>query len=182
MPGARSEDLRSQIVTANKMTRFRPYVYTEMGIGMLSGILKNDTAIQISIGIMKAFVEMRRTIAANKFVFEQIIDIKSKLLFHENKLLEHGERIEDILSLLSEPETSKQWLFFNGQFFDAFKLVIDIIRQAKTSVLIIDNYIDNSVLEILEHKKADVTISIITAYPDKYQSSTLISLPLNMAI
>ena len=103
---------RSQTVTLNSgrgsNIKYRPYVYTETGIGMLSGILKNDIAVQVSIGIMKAFVEMRRIIASNNLVFEQISSINSRLLVHDNKLLEQGSKINDIMTLLSEPERNKQ--------------------------------------------------------------------------
>ena len=176
-------NLRSQIVTSSHADteasvqhggkRYRPFVYTEMGIGMLSGILKNDIAVQVSIGIMKAFVEMRKIMATNRLLFEQITDINNKLLQHDNKLLEQDARIDDILALLSEPETSKQWIFYKGQFYDAFKLVIGFIQQAKTSITIIDNYADDSMLGMLGHKKAKAHASIITANPDKLSQEHL---------
>jgi len=147
--------------------RYLPYVYTEQGIGMLSGILKNDTAIQVSIGIMNAFVEMRKIITANRFVFEQISNINNKLIQHDNELSSQSIKINEILNLLNRPETNKQWIFYKGQFYDAFTLVIELIEKATTSIIVIDNYADNSVLDMLANKKAGATVIIITANPGK---------------
>lgn len=154
--------LRSQIVTANKKARFLPYAYSEQGIGMLAGILKSDTAVQVSIGIMNAFVEMRRIISANRYIFERISNLDERLLEQDGKLQLQGAKIDEVLELLSAPETDKQWIFYKGQFYDAFKLVIELIRRAKSSITVVDNYIDNSILEMLENKHSGVSVTIIT--------------------
>ena len=163
--------LRSQIVTLNtgrgSNLKYLPYAYTEQGIGMLSGILKNDTAVQVSIGIMNAFVEMRRIITTNRFVFEQISNINTKLLQHDNELSKQSIKISEILSLLNEPDTNKQWIFYKGQFYDAYKLVIELVEKAKASIIVVDNYADNSILDILANKKAGVSVIIVTANPGK---------------
>jgi hypothetical protein len=159
--------LRSQIATLKtgqgQHRKYLPYVYTEQGIGMLSGLLKNSTAVQVSIGIMNAFVEMREFISANRDVFANIANINHRLLEHDGRLTEQGAKIDEILTLLETPKTAKQFIFYKGQFYDAFKLVIGLVKQAKSSITIIDNYIDNSVLEILENKRNGVAVMIITA-------------------
>ena len=153
--------------------RYRPFVYTEHGVIALAGVLRNDTAVHASIAITKAFVEMRKIIATNRYVFDQITDINSKLLNHDSMLFEQRSKIDHILAILSEPETSSQWLFFKGQFYDAFKLTIGIIRQAKNKITVIDNYVDNSVLEMLSNKKAQVQVTIITANPSRLSKQHL---------
>jgi len=159
--------MRSQIATASKRNvRYRPYAYTEQGIGMLAGLLKNETAIQVSIGIMDAFVEMRTFINANRDVFQKIVSI-------DNKLMEHDKKFDEVFDLLHQPGVFKQSLFFKGQFYDAFKLVASIIQQAKTRITIIDNYIDSSVLEMLSKKQAQVLVTIITANPNRISEQYL---------
>jgi len=158
------EVLRSQFATLKpgqgEHRKYRPYAYTEQGIGMLSGLLKNETAIQVSIGIMDAFVEMRKFLNANRDVFAKIVNI-------DNKLMEHDKKFDEVFDLLHQPEAFKQSLFFKGQFYDAFLLVIGFIEKARSTIIIIDNYADNSVLEMLGHKKAKVHVTIITSNPDR---------------
>ncbi|GHU64387.1 hypothetical protein AGMMS49983_10000 [Clostridia bacterium] len=157
-----ASNLRSQIVTANVKSRYLPYAYTEQGIGMLSGLLRNDTAIQVSIGIMNAFVEMRKILSANRYVFERISDMDNKLIEHDHALVLQGAKIDEILALLNEPETNKQWIFYKGQFYDAYGLVIDLFKRATNSIIVIDNYADDSILEMLTKKRSGVSVTIIT--------------------
>jgi len=164
------EILRFQIGTssgANSLTdasyggrRYLPYVYTEHGIIMLAGILRSKTAVQVSIGITKAFVEMRRFINANSEIFAKMASI-------DHKLLEHDHKFDEVFDLLQQPETIAQSIFYKGQFFDAYKLVISLIKKAKTRIIIIDNYVDSSVLDMLTNKKDSVVTIIITAAPNK---------------
>jgi len=143
--------------------RKRPYVYTEHGIIMLAGILRNKTAVEVSINITKAFVEMRRFLNTNRDVFAKMVSI-------DNKLLEHDRKFDEVFDLLQQPEAIKQNIFFKGQFYDAFTLVIGLIEKATTDITIIDNYADNSVLDMLASKKAGTTATIITANPGKLSS------------
>jgi hypothetical protein len=153
--------MRLQSATASKRNvRYRPYAYTEQGIGMLSGLLKNKTAIQVSIGIMNAFVEMRHFINANRDVF-------AKMVIIDNKLLEHDRKFDEVFDLLQQPEATKQSIFYKGQFYGAFKVVIGLIEKAKTSITLVDNYADNSVLDMLSNKKNGVQVAIVTANPNK---------------
>ena len=137
--------------------RYLPYVYTEQGISMLAGVLKNEIAIQVSISIIRAFIEMRRFISLNGQVFQVINDIKGHLLEHDKKF----DEVFDELQRKQESEF-KQSIFFDGQIFDAYSLIIDIISQAKQKILIIDNYIDDSILKMLSKKNKDVEVVILT--------------------
>ncbi|MFR0823436.1 MAG: ORF6N domain-containing protein [Clostridia bacterium] len=160
------DNLRLQIATLNYQTnnksnvtrKYLPYVFTEQGIAMLSGILKNEIAIQVSINIINAFVEMRNFIALNGQVFQEINTIKGKLLEHDKKF----DRVFDELQNKQESEF-KQKIFFDGQIYDAYSLIIDIIKSAKTKILIIDNYIDESILKILAKKNRNVEVVILTS-------------------
>ena len=138
--------------------RYLPYVFTEQGIAMLSGLLRNEIAIRVSINIMNAFVEMRKFIINNGQIFERLTKI-------EYKLLEHNQKFDKVFNELQKDkkEEFKQKIFFKGQIYDAYSLVIDMIEKAKTKLVIIDNYIDNSVLNMLTKKNKDVKVNLLTS-------------------
>ena len=146
--------------------RYRPFVFTEYGVIALAGVLRNETATQTSIRIIKAFVEMRKLINSNRNVFAKIASI-------DNKLSEHDRKFDEVFDLLQQPEPVRQSIFFKGQFYDAFKLVVDIIRQAKSTVTIIDNYVDNSVFDLFSNKQQNVKATIITANTSKLSKHCL---------
>ena len=141
-----------------------PYVFTEQGIAMLSALLKSEIAVKVSINIMKAFVEMRKIIVTNTRVFDRLTNVEYKLLEQEKILTEHEEKFEKVFDELQKNEKKefKQKIFFNGQIYDAYSLIIDIIKRAKNKILIIDNYIDDSILEMLQKKNKDVEVVILT--------------------
>ena len=161
--------LRSQIVTLNKKGRgqhkkYLPYVFTEQGIAMLSALLKNEIAVQISIKIMDAFVEMRKFLSLNSAIFQRLTNVELTLLAQGKELTKHEmqfEKVFDELQKKTEKEF-KQKIFFEGQIYDAYSLIIDIIKQAKQKILIIDNYIDDSILKMLSKKNKDVEAVILT--------------------
>ncbi len=131
-----------------------PYLFTEQGISMLSAVLRSETAIKISIEIMKAFVAMRKFLIKNGEIFYRL----EKL---EKIQLNHNKKFETIFKALETKGTPpKQGIFFEGQIFDAYKFVSKLIRSAKGSIILIDNYIDERVLTLLTKRKADVTVSI----------------------
>ncbi len=153
----------SQIVTTSKLEdnkyrskKYLPYVFTEQGIAMLSGLLKNEIAIQVSINIMDAFVEMRKFISSNGQIFERLAHV-------EYKLLEHDKKFDEVFNQFQLEENIKQRIFFEGQIYDAYSLIIDIIKRANKKILIIDNYIDDSVLKMLAKKKSHTEVVILTS-------------------
>lgn len=144
--------------------KYLPYAYTEQGIAMLAGILKSEIAVNVSINIIKAFIEMRKFISLNGQVFERLTKI-------EYKLLEHDKKFDEVFNQLQQEENIKQKIFFAGQIYDAYSLIVDIIKTAKTKILIIDNYIDDSVLKMLSKKNKEVEVAILTS--DKSNISKL---------
>jgi hypothetical protein len=149
-----------------KNVKYLPFAYTEQGIGMLSGILRNSTAVQVSIGIMNAFVEMRRFLNANQDVFAKILHI-------DNKLLEHDQKFDEVFDLLQQPEAIKQSVFYKGQFYDAYQLVRSIIKLAKTNIIIIDNYVDETLLDTLTAKGNNTTATVITSSANRISKQAL---------
>ena len=168
------EIMWSQIVTTSKLEdnkyrskKYLPHVFTEQGIAMLSGILKSEVAVQVSIKIMDAFVEMRKFINVNKSLFEKVITIENKI---DKKFIEQDKKFDLIFDQLQLEENLKQRVFFEGQIYDAYSIIIDIIKKANKKILIIDNYVDDSVLKMLSKKKNNVEVVILTSNKSNIQN------------
>ena len=159
------ESLRSQLVTSKEDEkgkggrRYLPYVFTEQGIAMLSAVLRSDVAIQVSINIMNTFVEMRRFIANNALLFERISNVELKQLEYQKQT---DEKLEQIFEYISEHEESSQKVFFDGQIYDAFSLIVSLIQKAKKEITLIDGYVDVGTLNLLSKKNEDVSVTIYT--------------------
>ena len=153
--------LRSQIVTSKGKggRRYLPYVFTEQGIAMLSAVLRSDIAIQVSIKIMNTFVEMRRFMANNSLVLNRINEIEVKQLIYQK---DADEKFDKIFTYISEHEGVSQKIFFEGQIYDAFSLLAELIAKAKTEIVLIDNYVDVGTLNILAKKQENVKAQIYT--------------------
>ena len=123
---------------------------------MLAGVLKNKIAVKVSINIIKSFIEMRKFISTNGQVFERLTNV-------EYKLLEHDKKFDEVFNQLQHEENIKQKIFFEGQIYDAYSLIIDIIKKANRKILIIDNYVDESVIKMLTKNNKMVEIIIITS-------------------
>lgn len=147
--------------------KYLPYVFTEQGIAILSGILKSEVAVQVSIKIIDAFVEMRKFINANNSLFEKVITIENKM---DKKLIEHDKKFDLIFDQLQLEENIKQRIFFEGQIYDAYSLIIDIIKKADKKILIIDNYVDDSILKMLTKKKSFTEVVILTSNKSNIQN------------
>ncbi|TCV19578.1 ORF6N domain-containing protein [Sphingobacterium alimentarium] len=136
--------------------RYLSYVFTEQGIAMASAILRSDIAVKVSVEIMEAFVEMRRILTSNASLFNRLDKI-------ELKQLEADQKFEDIFRALdSDKLHSEKGIFYNGQIFDAYTFISDIIRSAKISIILIDNYVDDTVLTLLGKREQSVTAKIYT--------------------
>lgn len=151
--------LKSQIVIPSwGGRRTSPYVFTEQGVAMLSAVLRSETAVKISVQIIKAFVAMRRFIAANALIFQRLDTLETKQLVTDKK-------IDHVLNAIESKEIQlKQGIFFDGQIFDAYKFIADLIRTAQKSIILIDNYIDESVLTILTKRRKNVKVILLTKY------------------
>ena len=158
------EVLKSQIATSNIRggKQKLPYVFTEKGILMLSGLLKNEVAIEVSIKIVEVFVEMRKFLSSNGQLFERLTNV-------EYKLLEHDKKFDQVFDQLQNEENIKQKIFFEGQIYDAYSLIIDIIKKSSKKILIIDNYIYDSVLKMLTKKNKNVEVVLLTSEKSNIQ-------------
>ena len=150
--------LQSQIGTTNNknMSRVLPHVFTEEGVAMLATILRTPIAEEVSIKIMKAFVAMRKFINNNKDIFKRLTTV-------EYKMLEYDDNFEKIFQALEPKKIEKQKIFFNGEIYDSYNLIIELISEASDRIIIIDNYIDKSILDMLIYKKENVKVELVTS-------------------
>ena len=142
------ENWKSQIVMSNsdKMgLRRAPYVFTEQGTAMLSAIINTKVAINASIRIMNAFVAMRKYIS-------------SDLIEHSKMLINHENRLTLLENIFDNFKDKNNHIFFEGQIYDAYSLMIKIFDNAKMSIIIIDNYIDKNILDVLSKTNKQVTL------------------------
>ena len=152
------EDLRFQIGTSSGHggRRTLPNVFTEQGVAMLSSLLNTETAIRASIQIMQAFVNMRKFLLNNASVFQRLHQI-------EIKQLQSDEKFEKIFKALEAGKAQPdKGIFFDGQIFDAYSFVADIIKKANNNIILIDNFVDESVLTLLNKRKKNVSAFIYT--------------------
>ncbi|MDO5343137.1 MAG: ORF6N domain-containing protein, partial [Bacteroidia bacterium] len=134
-----------------------PYAFTEQGVAMLSGVLHSPTAIEANIRIMRAFVGMRHFINENTKLFQRIETIE----YHQ---LETDKRIDEVFCLLDKKkEYPSEGIFFDGQIFDAYVFVSNLIKKAQKEIILIDNYVDESVLNILSKRNGHVDVTIYTS-------------------
>ena len=140
-----------------------PYAFTEQGVAMLSSVLKSPTAVEVNIQIMRAFVAMRHFLQNNAQVFSEINTIKKQLLdtnVHQKKKKKKVEELFDLIDKYNVKDT--QGIFFQGQIFDAYAKFESFIAQAKQEIILIDNYVDLSILQRLAKKKKNVNVVIYT--------------------
>ena len=158
------QSLRSQIVTLNdeenntsrgKHRKYLPYAFTEQGIAMLSTVLRSEVAIQVSIKIMQAFVQMRHTLLNNAGVIQRLENV-------ERKQIEMSGQLEQVFLALEGNKPRTQGIFFDGETFDAYTFVADLIRKAESSIILIDNYLDDSVLTLFSKRKLGVDVTLYT--------------------
>ena len=146
-----NKNLRSNFSTSSIKNsyggrRYLPRVFTEEGVTMLATILKSKVATEVSIRIMDTFVSMRKFINENKDIFK-------RLTVTEYKLLEHDTKIDELFDRLEPKKIEKQKIFFNGEIYDSYSLIVELIKEANERIIIIDNYIDISILDMLIYKK-----------------------------
>lgn len=152
----KEECLRSQIVTSNGGrggARYMPYAFTENGVAMLSSVIRSECAIEVNIRIMRAFTMMRNFIKKHGSLFQRLDRL-------EMKQLRTDEKVDTILDRLNRYDDIKEGIFFDGQIFDAYAFVANLIRKAKLRIVVIDSYIDDSVLVQLSKRKPGVTADI----------------------
>jgi hypothetical protein len=136
--------------------RYRPFAFTEQGVAMLSAVLRSETAVKVSIQIMKAFVAMRRFLAENAHVFQRLDTL-------ELKQIETDKKVNKVLTAIESKQIQpKQGIFFDGQVFEAYQFVSSLVRSAERSIVLIDNYIDDTVLTLFSKRRKGVKLTILT--------------------
>ena len=163
----KEECLRSQIVTLNEKQgqhlKYMPYAFTEQGVAMLSSVLRSQTAIDVNIQIMRAFVSMRHFMVNNASVFSRLETIEYHQLGMQQHQQETDKRIDEVFRRLDEGNAKpKQGVFYNGQVYDAYTFVSDLIKSAKKRIILIDNYVDETVLTLLDKRENCVSAVIYT--------------------
>ncbi len=163
----KEECLRSQIVTLNEKQgqhlKYMPYAFTEQGVAMLSSVLRSQTAIEVNIQIMRAFVSMRHFMVNNASVFSRLETIEYHQLEMQQHQQETDKRIEEVFRRLDEGNAKpKQGVFYNGQVYDAYTFVSGLIKSAKRRIILIDNYVDETVLTLLDKRENNVSAIIYT--------------------
>ena len=168
------KSLWSQFVTIENFddqrgrhTKYLPYAFTEQGVAMLSAVLRSERAIKVSIEIMNAFVQMRHYLHRNIALTSRLDAVENrvdaKFLEHDAKFMKIDENFSKIFHALdSSPQRAKEGVFFRGQIFDAYAFFQDIIKTAKKEIVLIDGYVDLSVLERLAVKQKNVAVKIFT--------------------
>lgn len=139
-----------------KHSTVNPYAFTEQGVAMLSAVLRSEIAVKVSIQIMNAFVELRKLVGQETLQHLRLSSI-------ENKLIEHDQKFNKLFSALENSELPQRGVYFDGQVYDAYQFVCDVIKNAKSSIILIDNYIDDSILTLFSKRKKNVTATIYTA-------------------
>jgi hypothetical protein len=137
-----------------------PYVFTEPGVAMLSAVLRSDIAVKVSIQIINAFVQLRKLVGQN--AIRQL-----RLSAIENKLIEHDYKFEQLFKALEKNELPQKGIFFDGQVFDAYEFASKIIRSAKNSIILIDNYIDETTITHLCKKERNVRVTLLNKSANK---------------
>ncbi|MBP5407344.1 ORF6N domain-containing protein [bacterium] len=165
---------RSQFVTSNsdkKGLRRPPYVFTEQGVAMLSSVLRSKNAVEINIRIMRVFVALRRFLKTNAQVFQRLDFIEKRQIDTELHLLESDRKIDELFDKMDRYKIEdKQGIFFQGQIFDAYAKFESFIAEAENEIVLIDNYVDLTVLERLAKKKDAVKVTIFTCPKTKITS------------
>ena len=157
------ENWRSQFVTSKsdrQGLRYAPFAFTEQGVAMLSAVLRSEKAIKVSIEIMNAFVQMRHYLHNNLALTNRLAAVENKV---DSKFKTIDENFSKIFTALdSSPKKAKEGVFFKGQIFDAYAIFQDIIKSAKKEIVLIDGYVDLSILERFKAKQKNVSVKIYT--------------------
>ena len=152
-----------------KHSSVNPFVFTEQGVAMLSTVLHSETAVRTSIQIMDAFTAMRHFIGSHAQMFQRMEIMERNQLAIAAHLTDNDRKIEEVFERLYKREEEHQKeIFYDGQFFDAYTLIADLIKQAQKRIILFDNYIDESVLYLLDKRNTGVTATVYTKHIDAH--------------
>ena len=161
------ECLRSQIATLNpaqgQHMKYLPYAFTENGIAMLSSVLRSETAIAVNIKIMRTFTQIRKSVYRQSNLLNRVELIEYNLSDMRKLLIETTDKVDSVFKSMKDTSLLPvQGVFFDGQIFDAYTFVADLIRKASRRIILIDNYIDDTVLTLLDKRSPNVNATIYT--------------------
>lgn len=139
-----------------KHSSVNPYAFTEQGVSMLSAVLKSDIAVDVSVKIIRSFVNMRKFISNNAIIFQRLETLEQKQFSNDEKFNKLFEAIEE------KSIKPTQGIFYDGEVYDAYLFVSNLIKSAKESIVLVDNYLDESVLTMLSKRQTNVTATIYT--------------------
>lgn len=163
----KEECSRSQIAALNthrgQNLKYMPFAFTENGVAMLSSVLRSETAIEVNIRIMRAFTSMRSFLMSNAHIFQRLEAVEHHQLLVQKHLSDTDRRIDEILTRLDVKDSEPiEGFFFEGQIFDAYSLISDLIRKAARRIVLIDNYVDDRILKVLTKRGEGVSATIYT--------------------
>ena len=177
--------LRSKISTSSLNSnyggrRYNTRVFTEQGVAMLATILKSETAVEVSIKIIDAFVAMRHIIKNSIDYQRELFIMQNKMLEHDTKFIEYDSKFEDIFNRFDSEDYLKNKLIFENHIYDAYSFLIDLLKQAKDEIIIIDNYCDKEILDLICNIKINVIVisknmnnELIKKYQSQYNNLTI---------
>jgi len=139
-----------------KHSAVNPFAFTEQGVAMLASVLHSKTAVKVSVQIIQAFVEMKKFISENAGIFQRLDTVERRQIVADQKFDQIFKALED------KSMKPKQGIFYDGQVFDAYVFIADLIKSARKSILLIDNYVDDSVLQLFTKRNKTVTVDIYT--------------------
>ncbi|WP_298768112.1 ORF6N domain-containing protein [uncultured Fibrobacter sp.] len=175
------DNLKSQnVISSWGGDRFKPYVFTEQGFAMLSSVLKSKVAVNVSIAIMDAFVAMRQYLYQNGGIVNRLSNVEAKdleqdsrLTGHDEHLLDHDRKFDELFEAMDRGELKSKGLFYNNQEFDAYVFVCNLIRQAKKRIVLVDRYVNEKTLTMMLKREKGVSVTIYT-----YDKSKVLELDL----
>jgi hypothetical protein len=168
------ENWKSQIVISNSLKmslRKKPLAFTEHGITALSGVLRSSRAVEINVQVIRSFISMRRFLASNALVFQRLDTVEKRQIEHKVETDTKFRQIFDAIE--SKGIKQEKGIFFNGQMFDAYTFISDLVRSAQKSIVLIDNFVDDSVLTLFTKRKKNVAVTIFTKEISKQMSLDL---------
>ena len=166
--------MRCKIFTSNKRggNRYLPFAFTQAGVAMLSGLLHSKVAVDANIRIMRAFVGMQRFIASNAQVLQRLDYVEMQQLEGKRWMQETDNKIQKILNRIEEnsPKLLPEQIFATGCVWDAWTYVSDLVRSAKQRIVLIDNFVDDRVLSLLDKRADNVEATIHSRYYESFQT------------
>jgi hypothetical protein len=180
------EILRFQIGTSSLEEnyggiRYIPHVFTEEGVAMLASVLHTKIADEVSVNIMRAFVAMKHYLTNNDKIQNKLFDMQNKITHIDNKLIDYDSKFEEIFSVFNSNNYLKSKLIFENNIYDAYSFLIDILKEANTEIIIIDNYCDKEILDLIGNLEVPVVVisknmndELIKKYQEQYSNLTIV--------